>query len=156
LAFEVDQAFRAMHSAVGAFVDAAAERFGINRNDQRCLEILERLGPLTAGQLAGAAALSAAAVTKIVDRLVAAGYVVRDADDTDRRRVVIRTTDVERELQREVFAPLVREGLALFTELTDEQLRFLLTVVRRATAINEAHTRRLRATTDVAQPPVEA
>lgn len=139
----VDRAFRELFSAVDTALDAAAARMGINRTDLRCLEVLDRRGPLPAGALADAVGLSAAAVTKIVDRLVAVGYVERVRDVSDRRRVVVRTTDLERQLRREVFLPLVLDGMRLLDECSDDDLRVLRSVLERSTALNRAHVQRL-------------
>jgi DNA-binding MarR family transcriptional regulator len=144
LVLQVDAAFRAMHASVETFIDAAAERYGINRNDQRCLELLDRRGPLSAGQLADAAGLSAAAVTKVVDRLLAVGYVRRVRSDDDRRRVIIATTAAEHRLAREVFAPIIADGIRMLSELSDDDLRVLHDVVQRAAVLNAAHAERVR------------
>ena len=144
LVAEVNAAFRALHTAVDVFIDAAADRYGINRNDQRCLELLDRQGPMTAGELAGAAGLSAAAVTKVVDRLTRAGYVRRTRPAKDRRQVVITTTPTEQRLAREVFGPLIGDGLRLLSELSEDELRTLLGVLRRAAALNTMHADRVR------------
>jgi DNA-binding MarR family transcriptional regulator len=148
LVIQVDASLRALHTAVETFIDAAAQRYGVNRNDQRCLELLDRRGPLTAGQLAKAAGLSAAAVTKVVDRLLAAGYVQRIRSDDDRRQVIIATTDAEQRLAREVFAPLIIDGFRLLSELTDDQLQALNDVAQRAATLNTEHAERLRQHTD--------
>lgn len=144
LVARVNAAFRALHTAVEGFVAAASERYGINRTDQRCLEILDRGGPITAGQLADAAGLSAAAITKVVDRLLAAGYVQRLRADDDRRQVIIATTPAEQRLAGEIFGPLVADGQRLLHTLSDDDLRMLLDVLTRAAALNDAHTVRLR------------
>jgi DNA-binding MarR family transcriptional regulator len=141
---EVDTAFRALHSAVDVFVEAAADHYGINRNDQRCLELLDRRGPMTAGALADAAGLSAAAVTKVVDRLTGLGYVERARPPQDRRQVIISTTAAEQRLAREVFGPLVRDGLRLLAELPDDDLETMLGVLRRAADLNAGHAERVR------------
>jgi DNA-binding MarR family transcriptional regulator len=116
---------------------------GINRTDLRCLEVLDRRGPLPAGALAEAVGLSAAAMTKIVNRLVAVGYVERVSDPSDRRRVVVRTTAREHEARRRVFIPLVMEGMRLLDERSDEELRLLRSVLEQSTALNRAHAGRL-------------
>jgi DNA-binding MarR family transcriptional regulator len=152
LVIEVDRAFRELFSAVDTALDAAAAHLGINRTDLRCLEVLDRLGPLPAGALAEAVALSAAAVTKIVDRLVALGYVERSRDPVDRRRVVVQTTDLERARRREVFMPLVVDGMRLLAEHTDDDLRLLRSVLDRSTALNRAHVARLTGPPDA--PPL--
>jgi DNA-binding MarR family transcriptional regulator len=144
LVLQVNAAFRAMHAAVETFIDAAAECYGVNRNDQRCLELLDRHGPLSAGQLAEAAGLSAAAVTKVVDRLLAVGYVRRVRSDDDRRRVIIATTAAEQRLARDVFAPIIADGIRMLSELSDDDLRVLHDAVQRAAALNTAHAERVR------------
>ena len=144
LVAEVDAAFRALHTAVDVFLDAAAARYGINRNDQRCLELLDRQGPMTAGELAGAAGLSAAAVTKVVDRLTRARYVRRSRRAHDRRQVIIATTTAEQRLAREVFGPLIGDGMRLLSELSEDELQTLLGVLRRAAALNTMHADRVR------------
>lgn len=143
LVVEVDRAFRDLFSAVDAGLDAAADALGINRTDLRCLEVLDRRGPLPAGALAAAAALSAAAVTKIVDRLVALGYVERSRDPVDRRRVVLQTTELERARRRDVFLPLVIDGMRLLAQHTDDDLRLLRSVLERSAELNRTHVARL-------------
>ncbi|HEX6255545.1 MAG TPA: MarR family transcriptional regulator [Euzebyales bacterium] len=143
LVVAVDRAFRELFSAVDTALDGAAARMGINRTDLRCLEVLDRRGPLSAGALADAIGLSAAAVTKIVDRLVATGYVERVSDPSDRRRVVVRTTEREHQVRRGVFLPLVSDGMRLLDECSDEELRLLRAVLERSTALNRAHAGRL-------------
>jgi DNA-binding MarR family transcriptional regulator len=144
LVLQANAAFRALHSTVETVVDAAAARYGINRNDQHCLELLDRQGPLSASQLAELAGLSAAAITKVVDRLVAAGYVERTRTATDRRQVIITTTAAEQRLAGEVFGPLVADGMRLLSALSDDQLQLLCDVLARAAAVNTAHAERIR------------
>ncbi len=155
LVVAVDRAFRELFSAVDTALDAAAARLGVNRTDLRCLEVLDRRGPLPAGAVAEAAGLSPAAVTKIVDRLVALGYVERTRDAADRRRVVVATTDHERALRREVFLPLVRDGMRLLGERSDDELALLRSVVERSTALNRAHAARLADADRGAEPPTD-
>lgn len=68
---------------------AIADRLGLNLTDHKCLDILLQRGPITAGRLAEASGLTTGAITGVVDRLEKAGFVVRTADETDRRKTVI-------------------------------------------------------------------
>ena len=53
------------------------------------MDYLSRFGPVSAGRLGEAVGLTSGALTIAVDRLEAAGYVRRRADQSDRRRVVV-------------------------------------------------------------------
>jgi DNA-binding MarR family transcriptional regulator len=106
---------------------AAAERIGINVTDLNCLNILALRGPMTAGELARATGLSTASITGVLDRLEEAGFVRRERDSRDRRRVVVRL-DTERGLRdvAPVFAPVVAAWRAVAAQYTDDQLETIL------------------------------
>jgi DNA-binding MarR family transcriptional regulator len=81
---------RELSTAVVLFHQAVAERVGLNATDFKCLDLLDRMGPITAGQLSELMGLTGGAVTGIIDRLEAAGLAQRERDQSDRRRVIIR------------------------------------------------------------------
>ncbi|HEY2592339.1 MAG TPA: MarR family transcriptional regulator [Chloroflexota bacterium] len=72
------------------FNQAVAAQLGIGPTDLDCLALLYDLGPATAGQLAEVLGLSTGAITGVVDRLVSAGFVQRESDPADRRRVIVQ------------------------------------------------------------------
>jgi DNA-binding MarR family transcriptional regulator len=92
LSTQLARALRTYHGAVEAVDDAACAYMGINRTDLRCLDILGRAGPMTAGRLAEESKLTNAAVTVVVDRMERIGYMRRTQDKADRRRVVVEAT----------------------------------------------------------------
>ena len=54
------------------------QRLGISSTERKLLDVLDRLGPSTAGELATQTGLTTGAITGIVDRLVRAGYARRE------------------------------------------------------------------------------
>jgi DNA-binding PadR family transcriptional regulator len=68
-----------------------------------------------------------ASVTGVLDRLEAAGYVRRERDPHDRRRVIV-ALDAERGLRDivPVFAPVMAAWQAIAEQYTDEQLTLIL------------------------------
>ena len=72
------------------FHQAVADRLGLNVTDHKCVDFLLLNGPMTAGELANMAALTTGAITAALDRLERAGFVKREDDPKDRRRVVVR------------------------------------------------------------------
>jgi DNA-binding MarR family transcriptional regulator len=61
----------------------------IEQTDYKTLGLLERLGPLSAGEIATHSGLASASVTNLLDRLERKGFVRRVRDATDRRRVLV-------------------------------------------------------------------
>ena len=68
---------------------AAAERLGLGATDFDALVLLDTAGPLAAGRIAEAMAITTGAVTGLIDRLERAGYVQRTRHEADRRQVSI-------------------------------------------------------------------
>ncbi|MCC3765933.1 MarR family transcriptional regulator [Glycomyces sp. TRM65418] len=137
-------AVRLLHAATEELFDAAAERYGINRNDLRCLEILEREGPLRPGRLAQASGLSPAAITKVLDRLEQAGYVTRSGEGGDRRTLQVRTSDRHARMRRDTWRPVADLAAAALAELSDRQLEDLIAVLTDLAEANRQSARRLR------------
>ncbi|HEU5381627.1 MAG TPA: MarR family transcriptional regulator [Ktedonobacteraceae bacterium] len=81
---------RELSTAVVLFHQAVAERVGLSATDLKCLDVLDRMGSLTAGQLAELVGLTGGAITAMIDRLEVGGFVQRERDPTDRRRVFIK------------------------------------------------------------------
>ena len=106
---------------------ASADRIGINVTDLNCLNLLALRGQLTAGELAKATGLTTASITGVLDRLEEAGFVRRERDAHDRRRVVVHL-DATRGLRdvAPVSAPVVEAWRAVAAQYTDEQLTLIL------------------------------
>jgi len=77
---------------------ALARRAGIAETDLDALEHLEADGPLTQRALGERLSITSGAVTMLIDRLEAAGWVRRGPHPTDRRYVLLELTEqAERE-----------------------------------------------------------
>ncbi len=66
-----------------------ADRLGLNITDHKCLDLIERMGSMTAGQLAEITGLTTGAITGVIDRLEKAGYARRERSSQDRRKVIV-------------------------------------------------------------------
>jgi DNA-binding MarR family transcriptional regulator len=127
LAAAFGAAIRRTGSLMQLMGQAAADRIGINATDLNCLNILSFSGQMTAGQLAKATGLTTASITGVIDRLEEAGYVRRERDTTDRRRVVIRLV-LERAIRdvASVFLPMVRAWQEMAERYSDDELRLIV------------------------------
>lgn len=121
-----------------------ADRLGISVTDLESLEVLAREGRMTAGRLAHAMGLTTGAITGLVDRLERAGYVTRNADPADRRKVLIELN--MKEVSRAVFplyAGLARSVGDYLGTLTVEQLKVIAKFLGAAVALSEKDLQRL-------------
>ncbi len=128
-----------------AFDQAVCDILGMNRTDARCLDIIERRGQVTAGDLAEESGLTTGAVTALLDRLERAGTVRRIRDTTDRRRVLAELTTEGRSRSMEFYAPLAEGAAKLFATYSDEQLAFVRDFLRRGRQMTTEHLARVQA-----------
>jgi DNA-binding MarR family transcriptional regulator len=133
---------------------AAADRIGLNATDLNCLNILSFSGEMTAGELARATGLTTASITGVADRLEQAGFVRRERDAKDRRRVVIRL-ELPKALREvaPVFQPMIRDWQKLAARYTDDELRLIVEYYDRMEEIVRGHLVRLRTESPAATPP---
>lgn len=136
-------AIRGWQTDQDIFDAANAEYSGINRTDARCIDILDREGPMTAGQLASASRLTSGAITGVLDRLEREGLVHRVRDAADRRRVVVETTPELMRRAAPVFGPIAEDGMAQMNRYTDDELALIVDFLERSRALLQQHTVRL-------------
>lgn len=142
-----DRETRRMGSVATLLNHAVAASLGLHVTDHECLDLLDWTGPLTAGEIGGHLGLTSGAVTGLIDRLEAGGWVHRERDPHDRRRVFVK---VAKEREGEVW-PLYRplaEAITAYRDQLDQ--RSLQTLVNFLEFANEEiakttqHARRLR------------
>jgi DNA-binding MarR family transcriptional regulator len=137
-----------------AFDEAVAERMGVNRTDLRCLDVLvERAGQgrqLTPKELAEASQLSPSAITTVLDRLAAAGYIRRVRDEDNRRLVRIALTPALIAAVTELFAPMIGDWAAQLDSFSDDELDTLIRF------FTQAHEHRLGRTAAIREATLGA
>jgi DNA-binding MarR family transcriptional regulator len=138
-------AFREYTSAVDAVNQIIAGRMGLNRTDHRVLEIIARLGPVTAGDLATAGHLTTGAVTAVLDRLEEIGFVRRVRDTEDRRRVLVEQTPKGMKTAMRYYAPYMNRSFETMAKYSADELDVIRDFMRGATAITEEYVKELRA-----------
>ena len=118
--------------AASDFNESVAKTLKLSRTDMRCLELIGRHGPLTAGRLAEESDLTTGAVTFILDRLEEAGMVTRRRDTEDRRRVWVEIVPAAQERLAGLQQP-VAEGMRQVTmRFKPDELAIVLDYMRQA------------------------
>lgn len=118
------------------FHQNVAEKLGLNSTDHKCLDIILRKYPMTAGKLAEMTGFTTGTVTGVIDRLEKAGYVYRDKDSNDRRRVIIHVNleKAEKEILP-LFASFSQSMRELFEKYDDQEIKFLIEFIVRSRTI---------------------
>lgn len=147
----VGSATQAYQRATDGFDDAVGRRLGLNPTDLRCLDWLSERG-MSAGELGEATGLSSAATTTMLDRLERKGYVRRDRDTVDRRKVLVEMTPEGRELIGALYGPLAREGGRLLARFSDEELGMMRDFLIEATQVVDRHRARVRGSLEGGRP----
>ena len=106
----VVQSLRRVNVQGSIFGQTIAIRLGLSESDIDALELLIDTGAATAGRLSEVMGLTTGAVTRVIDRLEQAGYVRRETDPSDRRRVVVEVVP-ERDRDGAVIARVARAGV---------------------------------------------
>ena len=103
-----------------------AGRHDVAANDFRALlhiMVAETSGaPLTAGDLRHRMGVSGAAITYLVERMIASGHVRRESDPADRRKVILRVADHGMHVARGFFMPLAEHTRRALADIPDEDL----------------------------------
>ena len=83
---------RLIAEAIGTH-EVVAASLGLNATDLRCLELAGSEADMTPTRLAELSDLTSGAVTGVIDRLEGAGFVRRESDPGDRRRLLVSGID---------------------------------------------------------------
>jgi len=137
-------ALREYLGAADMYEEAVAERLGLSRTDMRCVDLLERRGTMTAGALAVASGLTTGAVTFLIDRLEARGWVRRRRDATDRRRVLVEMVESAAQQGFALHQPMVADMRALVKRYKMEELGVIFDFLVEARQVYEVHAPLLR------------
>jgi DNA-binding MarR family transcriptional regulator len=137
---------RALGNSSAMLSHACAERLGLHATDWECINLLNEVLPdaLTAGRLAELTGLSTGAVTGVIDRLEADGFVRRERDPADRRRVIVRLEEAKMVEVTPLFAGMIADMLTLQQDYSDDDLARLAGLLTAASDILRRHALMLR------------
>jgi DNA-binding MarR family transcriptional regulator len=123
---------------------AVADRFGLNATDHKCLNFLIKSGPVTAGRLGDLTGLTTGAVTGMIDRLEQAGFVLREKDPHDRRKVVVKPVKEKMEQFDHMFDSLLQTTLGIVQRYTDQEIEVILDFLKKFNAVSLEEMNRMK------------
>lgn len=132
-------------SAAVRFQVAVAHQLGMPVSDVHGLAALLETGPAGVRRLADLMGMTTSAVTRLVDRLERAGYVRREPDPADRRRILVHVVPDRVARVARYYEPLGVRWQRQIDQYSEAELRFLLGFLRQGREDAQAETVTLRA-----------
>ncbi|MEQ8445848.1 MAG: MarR family transcriptional regulator [Pelagibacterium sp.] len=139
----LSQAVRLDQVANARFDEVMNQFLGINRTDGRCLDLIDQNQRMTAGQLAEQAGLTTGAVTALIDRLEAAGYLVRKRDEADRRKIWVELTPYTKTIVARIFGQFGEIGALMTSGFSKAELEAVLRYLTISASVNNERARLL-------------
>ncbi|MFG1921102.1 MarR family winged helix-turn-helix transcriptional regulator [Cryptosporangium sp. NPDC048952] len=134
---ELDNGGRALATAAVLFHTAVAALSGLSASDQRALDLIERFGPLTAGELAERSGLAPASVTGLLARLERKGLARRVPNPNDRRSVLVELVYEQMAVMGPHFLDLGRQLHQLYETFSVEEMQAIARFLREASQIQQ-------------------
>lgn len=153
---ELEHAMRRSSGQGVIFGQTVAGQIGMSSSDLECMDFLNIEGRVTAGRLAEMTGLTTGAITGVIDRLEKAGFVKRERDATDRRKVFIVIVPENVARIGQLYEPMKQAMLKAWSDYSDEELRLLLQFANRGYETMLAATAALKATTSPDTKPQKA
>jgi DNA-binding MarR family transcriptional regulator len=127
-----------------ALITGAARRHGLSHAALNALAVIEGAGgPIPAGQVSAEMHISTATMTSVLDTLERNGYIHRQPDPADRRRVLVDISPAAQALLDQVLPEVQQIVTATMSPLGDQTLRVLLDALEAANAALDAAPRDL-------------
>lgn len=122
---QLTQQMRAIGSRSILYQQSVIKRLNISGNDFISIDLLNELGPMTAGELSKKTGLSTGTITALIDRLEKIGYARREKDPKDRRRVIIVPTYEEKDEIKISYESLNERMLQLAANYSDDECQLI-------------------------------
>ncbi|MEP6566731.1 MAG: MarR family transcriptional regulator [Mesorhizobium sp.] len=130
--------------ATQAYDEAVGAKLGLSTAERHCIGLLYE-GPQSAGAVATVTGLTPAAVTALIDRLEARGFLTRTRSLEDRRKVVIEGTGLTRDLSARYYGAIAQEGEKVIATFSDAEMATILRFVTTALDLQRDQLVRLKA-----------
>ncbi|MEV0096455.1 MarR family transcriptional regulator [Streptomyces sp. NPDC050738] len=127
------------------FNQALADHLKLHPTDLQCLNLLGlEDAPVTTGRVAELTGLTTGSATRLVDRLERAGYVTRQRDAEDRRKVLVVLEPARMAELGAVWGKLNGAWFEMFDAYGDEGIELITEHMRRTVELSGAQISRLR------------
>ncbi|GAA1357458.1 MarR family winged helix-turn-helix transcriptional regulator [Streptomyces beijiangensis] len=127
------------------FNQALADHLGLHPTDLQCLNLLGlENAPVTTGRVAELTGLTTGSATRLVDRLERSGYITRQRDAEDRRKVLVVLEPGRMAEFGAVWGKLNGAWFEMFDAYGDDEIALITEHMRRTVELSAGQIRRLR------------
>ncbi|MCX5198342.1 MarR family transcriptional regulator [Streptomyces sp. NBC_00249] len=135
---------RRQHADFTLLSQAVADQVGLHPTDLQCVALLGmEPGPVATGDIGRLTGLTSGSATRLVDRLVKAGIVERQADPHDRRRSLVVLAASARERFAAAWDAPGRAFGAVLERYSDAELAVIADYLQRAAEVGRDQAERL-------------
>jgi len=125
-------------SAVGGHVGLGTTEIGL-------IDLIARTAPVTPGHLASMTGLNPATITGVLDRLEEGGWIRRERDAVDRRRVFVHPNAARIVELGPKFGVMLKRMSDIYSGYSDKELRTLLDFMHKVRDAGDSSVDELRA-----------
>lgn len=135
VSFDVLATLREIIRAMDLHSKQLYKRYGLTTPQLVCLKLIDGHDSISVSGVAKLASLSQATVTSIIDRLESKEYVKRIRSESDKRKVILETTEKTKEKLKDNPSVLPEEFLNKFHQLMDWEQSLILSSLQRISAM---------------------
>ncbi|MCJ8007254.1 MarR family winged helix-turn-helix transcriptional regulator [Lederbergia wuyishanensis] len=118
------------------FHQSIGTKLGLNPTDHKCLDVILKNQPITAGRLSELTGLTTGAITGVLDRLEKVGYIIRVKDPQDKRRVIIHLNQEKAEKDiLPLFQTFGKELNQLLSSYDEKELQTILNFIKQSNCL---------------------
>ena len=127
---------RELNAIQMTYLQAIADRIGLNLTDMRCLNFTFRTEKtISAGDLVKITGLTTGAITGVIDRLETAGFIKRNRDASDRRLVIIKPVPERINEVKKLFESINKRRHKMIGSLNDRELAIITDFIEKSIAV---------------------
>jgi DNA-binding MarR family transcriptional regulator len=118
---------------------ALAQSAGLNATDTKCIDLILHAPPegATAGWLSDMSGLTTGAITHILDRLEKRGFVRRQRDTQDRRKVFVRVREESLKPLIPKYEAIGKAYMSLVEQYSDDQLQLICEYLQKSSEVSQ-------------------
>jgi DNA-binding MarR family transcriptional regulator len=142
---ELNMSLREVRDQLLHVTSEVGDHAGLGLTEIGLIDLIDRTAPVTPGRLASMTGLNPATVTGVLDRLEEGGWISRERDAVDRRRVFVHANAERAQELGPKFGVMLKRMSDIYAGYNDKELRTLLDFMHKVRDAGDSSVTELRA-----------